>query len=154
MEKNIIWTTQLPSHIHNEEIAAELVKIAGEQNYPIQKAKLYKKLEKYAGFNKNYMIIATKLPPVPGGWTVDIETFEVEERQIMLNVKVKDEDGKKVGVINPLVLKMIDEYKKEGLEISIEEEVKEFYGNPVRILTTKGHTIVNEELEDFVENMR
>lgn len=154
MQNKIIWTTQLPSHIHNEEIAAELVKIAAKEGYPVQKAKFYKKLEKYAGFAKDYMIVATKLPPVPGGWTVEIENFEAEERQIMLNVKLKEENGKKVGEINSLVLKMIDEYKKEGLEITIEEEPKEFFGNPIKMMTAKGHPIVNEELEDFVENMR
>ena len=154
MQDNVIFSTTLPSFIHNEEISNELIKLSKEQNHPVQKAKLYKKLEEYAGFAENYMITAKKLPPIPGGWDVKIAKFEPEQKQIMLNVDLKEEDGKKIGEINKLVIKMLEEYKKEGLSIEIDEQPQEFYGNWVRALKASGHPIVLDQLEDFIENMR
>lgn len=154
MQEKILFTTILPSYIHNDEIVKELVKLSKEQNYPVEKAKLYKKLEKYAGFGTDYMVTAKKKPPIPGGWDIEITSFVPEQKQVMLNVDLQEENGKKVGVVNKLVLKMLEEYQKEGLVIEIEEEPKEFYGNWVRVLKASGHPIVLEQLEDFVENMR
>jgi hypothetical protein len=154
MESRILFETALPSVIHNNEIAAEMVKIGKERDYPIQKAKLYKQLGRYAGFAKAYMISAEKLPPIPGGWRLLIESFEPETREIMVNVDVRTESGVKKGEINSLVLKMFEEYRKEGLELTVEDEVKDFFGNAVRVIKASGHPILLEMLEEFIENMR
>ncbi len=154
MSYNVLFKTTLSSIIHNNEICDELIKIGKEQNYPITKAKFYKKLEKYVGFGEKYMVTAKKLPPIPGGWDVEIISFEPQERHIMVNVSLIERDGKIYGEVNKLVLRMLDEYKKEGLNISIDAEHKEFYGNPVRQITAIGHPILLELLEEFIEDMR
>ena len=154
MQEKVVLKATLPSIIHNREITGELLKFGKEKNYPIQKAKLYTQLGKYAGFSKDYMVTAEKLPPIPGGWGLEIVSFTPEEKQIMLNVQVKEENGKMTGEINRLVLKMLDEYRKEGLEIEVDEEPQKFYGNWVRLLKAWGHPIILEQLEDFIENMR
>lgn len=154
MSDKVLFETTLPSMIHNNEITKELIKIGQEQNYPIVKAKYYTKLEKYAGFGLNYMIVADRLPPVPGGWNVQIVPFEPEKRQVMVNVKLKEENGKTVGEINGLILRMIEEFRKEGLQIEIEDECTEFYGNSVRAINVAGHKILQEDFEDFIEGMR
>jgi len=154
MSDKVLFETTLPSMIHNNEVTKELVRIGQEQNYPIAKAKYYTKLETYAGFSVDYMIIANRLPPVPGGWQVQIKSFEPQQRQVMVNVKLKEENGKTVGEVNNLVLRMIEEFRKEGLKIEIEDDCKEFYGNPVRAINVTGHTILQEDFEDFIEGMR
>jgi hypothetical protein len=131
-----------------------MVKIGKERGYPIHKAKLYKQLGKYAGFAKDYMISAEKLPPIPGGWRVLIESFEPQTREIMVNVAITAEGGVKKGAINNLVLRMLDEYKKEGLDLTVDDEVKDFFGNAVRVIKAAGHPILLEMLEEFIENMR
>lgn len=154
MSEKVLFETTLPSMIHNNEIAKELFKVGQEQNYPIAKAKYYTKLEKYAGFGLDYMVVADRLPPIPGGWQIQIINFEPETRQVMVNVKLKEENGKTVGEINSLVLRMIDEFRQEGLKIEIDEEYKEFYGNPMKVMNVTGHKILQEDFEDFIEGMR
>ena len=154
MEGKLLFETTLTSVVHNNEIAAELVRIAKEQNLPVQKAKFYKPLEKYAGFARDYIIAAQKRPPLPGGWIVRIEGFEPEERVFMVNVEREDTRDRKAGELRDLMLRMFDEYRKEGLEITVVDGIKEFYGNPVREVKASGHPIILEMLEDFVENLR
>lgn len=154
MPDKVLFETTLPSIIHNNEVAKELVKIGKEQNFPIEKAKYYTKLENYAGFGVDYMIVADRLPPIPGGWKVKIVSFEPERRQVMVNVRLKEEDGKTVGEINNLVMRMIEEFRKDGLKIEIEDECTEFYGNPVRVINVVGHTILQDDFENFIEGMR
>ena len=100
------------------------------------------------------MITAEKLPPIPGGWRVRVESFAPDEREIMVNVAVREEGGVPKGEINSLVLKMLDEYRKEGLELTVDDEVKDFFGNAVRVIKAVGHPILLEMLEEFIENMR
>ncbi len=155
MRDTTLFSTTLPSLVHNNEIGEELVRIGGEQNYPVSKAKLYRKIDKYAGFGPDYMITADRLPPIPGGWQVEIKSFQPEKRQIMVNVKPETgADGKICGKINNLVLRMIEEYKKEGLLIAIGEECQEFYGNTVRVINVSGHRILVDDFEGFIEDMR
>ena len=54
------------------------------------------------------MILAKRLPPIPGGWDVTVESYEPEERIIPLNVKPE------TGEINRFIVKMMEEYVKEG----------------------------------------
>jgi hypothetical protein len=150
----VLFETAVSSLIYNNEIASEMVKIGKSRDYPIQKAKMYKQLGKYAGFAKDYMITAERLPPIPGGWHVRIESFAPETREIMVNVKIKMEGESRKGEINSLVIKMLDEYRKEGLEIAVDDEVKDFFGNAVRVVKASGHPILLEMLEEFIENMR
>ena len=154
MKEKLLFETAFSSVIHNNEIAAELVKIAQEQGYPVQKAKLYKQLERYAGFAKNYLVTAEKRPPIPGGWLIRIEEFAPEERIFMANVEREDTGGRKAGELRSLIVRMFDEYKKDGLEITVSESIKEFFGNPVREVKAVGHPIILDMLEDFIDNMR
>ena len=154
MQEKVILQATLPSIIHNREIVEEILKFGKEKNYPVQKAKFSTPLEKYVGFAKEYMVTADRLPPIPGGWNLQIISFQTEEKEIMLNVQVKEENGKMIGEINKLVMRMLDEYRKEGLDIEVQEEPQKFYGNWVRVLKAVGHPIILDQLEDFIENMR
>ena len=155
METTVVYTQTLPSLVHNNEIGSELIKVGKTQNYIIEKVKNYTKLNQYIGFGKNYMITAKRLPPIPGGWNLEILTFSPEKRELMVNVKIsKDDNGNLVGEVNSLVVRMIEEYKKEGLFIEVEQEPKEIYGNFVRFIHAEGHPLLLDSFEDFIENMR
>ena len=145
----ILAETTFSSVIHNNEVCDEIVKWGNANNFPLTKAKLNNKLEGYVGFSPdNYYIKATRLPPVPGGWKVVVETYEAEERIIPLNVTPD------TGAANRFVLKMIEEYEKEGLKMEMAETWYESYGNTLRDLKVVGHPVLINNFEDFIENMR
>jgi len=155
VDDKIIARTDFPSLIHNAEVCDEIVKWGNNNNYPLQKAKLITKLDAYVGFAPEYMIVAKRKPPVPGGWTVTVEKYEPETRIIPVNVKkVKADDGNSDYVINKFVLKMMEEYRKEGLTISVSDTPSEIYGSMTREITATGHPILVESFEEFIDNMR
>ena len=49
---------------------------------------------------------------------------------------------------------MIEEDKKEGLTMEMEEKWDESYGTYLRDLKVTGHPILINAFEDFIENMR
>ncbi|HIU63790.1 MAG TPA: hypothetical protein IAB06_01940 [Candidatus Avacidaminococcus intestinavium] len=154
-EEKILTTASFSSVIHNNEVSDEIVKWGNANGYPVQKAKLVNELEGYVGFAKEYLIIAKRQPPIPGGWDVVVKSFASEQRVIPVNVKeVQAADGSKTYEINKFILKMVDEYRKEGLQIEIGEEASDFYGFAVRELTCTGHPVLINKFEDFIENMR
>ena len=154
-DNKIIAQTDFPSLIHNSDICVEIVKWGNANNYPLQKAKLVTKLDAYIGFAPEYMIVARRKPPIPGGWTVTVEKYEPETRIIPVNVKtVKEKDGSTGYVINKFVLKMMDEYRKEGLTITIGEKPSEIYGSMTREITVTGYPTLVEACEEFIDNMR
>ena len=62
----ILAEATFPSVIHNNEVCEEIVKWGNKNGFPLQKAKLYNKMDGYVGFSPdNYFIKATRLPPVP-----------------------------------------------------------------------------------------
>ena len=131
----ILAEATFPSVIHNNEVCEEIVKWGNKNGFPLQKAKLYNKMDGYVGFSPdNYFIKATRLPPVPGGWKVVVEKYEAE--------------------VNRFILKMMDEYVKEGLKMELSDEVYESYGTYLRDLKVTGHTVLINTFEDFIENMR
>ncbi len=141
--------TVFPSIIHNNEVSEEIVKWGNANGYPLQKAKLYNKMGGYVGFSPdNYFIKATRLPPIPGGWQVVVEKYEAELRIIPLNVKPGTTE------INRFILKMMDEYAKEGLKMELDEKSYESYGTWLRNLKVTGHPVLINNFEDFIENMR
>ena len=145
----ILAETTFSSVIHNNEVCEEIVKWGNANNFPLIKAKLNNKMEGYVGFSPdNYFIKATRLPPVPGGWKVVVESYEAESRIIPLNVKSD------TGEANRFVLKMIEEYEKEGLKMEMAETWYESYGNTLRDLKVTGHPVLINNFEDFIENMR
>ncbi len=145
----ILAETTFPSIIHNNEICDEIVKWGNANNFPLIKAKLNNKMEGYVGFSPdNYYIKATRLPAVPGGWKVVVESYEAEERIIPLNVKSD------TGEANRFVLKMVEEYEKEGLKMELADTWYESYGNSLRDLKVTGHPVLINNFEDFIENMR
>ena len=151
----IIAKTDFPSLIHNADVCAEIVKWGNANNYPLEKAKLITKLDAYIGFAPKYMIVAKRKPPIPGGWSVTVEEYVPETRVIPVNVKpVKGQDGTISYVINKLVLKMMEEYRKEGLTIKVSEQPSEIYGTMTREITASGHPIIVEAFEEFIDNMR
>ena len=83
----VLAKTTFSSVIHNNEVCDEIVKWGNANGYPVTKAKLQNKLDAYVGFSPEYMILAKRLPPIPGGWDVTVESYEPEERIIPLNVK-------------------------------------------------------------------
>jgi hypothetical protein len=136
----ILAEATFPSVIHNNEVSEEIVKWGNKNGFPLKKAKLYNKMDAYVGFSPdNYFIKATRLPPVPGGWKVVVEKYEAEERYIPLN---------------RFILKMIDEYEKEGLKLVMKDETYESYGSFLRDLVVTGHPVLINTFEDFIENMR
>jgi len=154
-DKKIIARTDFPSLIHNAEVCGEIVKWGNANKYPLQKAKLITKLDAYVGFAPEYMIVAKRKPPVPGGWTVTVEKYEAETRIIPVNVKkAKSADGSSNYVINKFVLKMMEEYRKEGLNIEVGNTPSEIYGSMTREITATGHPILVEAFEEFIDNMR
>ena len=129
----VLATAEFSSVIHNNEVCEEIVKWGNKNGYPLTKAKLYNSLGgAYVGFAPGYLIKATRRPPVPGGWDVTKET----------------------GEANRFILKMIEEYKKEGLTMEMEEKWYESYGTYLRDLKVTGHPILINAFEDFIENMR
>ena len=62
--------------------------------------------------------------------------------------------NKETGEANRFILKMIEEYKKEGLTMEMEEKWYESYGTYLRDLKVTGHPILINAFEDFIENMR
>ena len=144
----VLATAEFSSVIHNNEVCEEIVKWGNKNGYPLTKAKLYNSLGgAYVGFAPGYLIKATR-PPVPGGWDVTVETYDAETRIIPLNV------NKETGEANRFILKMIEEYKKEGLTMEMEEKWYESYGTYLRDLKVTGHPILINAFEDFIENMR
>lgn len=140
--------TTFPSVIHNNEVCEEIVKWGNKNGYPLQKAKLYNKMDGYVGFSPDgYYIIATRLPPIPGGWQVLVEPYEAEERIIPLNVNA-------AGEINRFIIKMMDEYKKEGLRMELADTPYNSYGTTLLDLKVVGHPVIINAFEDFIENMR
>ena len=124
----VLATAEFSSVIHNNEVCEEIVKWGNKNGYPLTKA--------------------TRRPPVPGGWDVTVETYDAETRIIPLNV------NKETGEANRFILKMIEEYKKEGLTMEMEEKWYESYGTYLRDLKVTGHPILINAFEDFIENMR
>ena len=51
-------------------------------------------------------------------------------------------------------MKMMDEYRKEGLTINISKIPSEIYGSMTREITATGHPILVESFEEFIDNMR
>ena len=76
-----------------------------------------------------------------------VEDFEAETRIIPLNVD-------KEGNVNRFVLKMIEEFVKEGLEMKLADTWYDSYGYVLRDLTVTGHTQLITNFEDIIENMR
>lgn len=145
----ILAETTFSSVIHNNEVSDEIVKWGNANGYPLQKAKLYNKMEGYVGFSPdNYYIKATRLPPIPGGWQVVVEKYEAESRIIPLNVDPA------TGDVNRFIVKMMDEYTKEGLKMELSDKVYESYGSHLRDLKVIGHPVLINNFEDFIENMR
>ena len=145
----VLATAEFSSVIHNNEVCEEIVKWGNKNGYPLTKAKLYNSLGgAYVGFAPGYLFKATRRPPVPGGWDVTVETYDAETRIIPLNV------NKETGEANRFILKMIEEYKKEGLTMEMEEKWYESYGTYLRDLKVTGHPILINAFEDFIENMR
>ena len=145
----VLATAEFSSVIHNNEVCEEIVKWGNKNGYPLTKAKLYNSLGgAYVGFAPGYLIKANRRPPVPGGWDVTVETYDAETRIIPLNV------NKETGEANRFILKMIEEYKKEGLTMEMEEKWYESYGTYLRDLKVTGHPILINAFEDFIENMR
>ncbi len=77
-----------------------------------------------------------------------VESYEPEERIIPLNVKPE------TGEINRFIVKMMEEYVKEGLKMELAENIYESYGTHLRDLKVVGHPILINNFEDFIENMR
>ncbi len=145
----ILAETTFPSVIHNNEVSDYIVKWGNENGYPLKKAKLYNKMDAYVGFSPdNYLIKATRLPPVPGGWKVTVEKYEAETRIIPLNVKPGTAE------VNRFILKMMDQYVLEGLKMEMAEQPYESYGTYLLDLKVTGHPVLINAFEDFIENMR
>ena len=145
----ILAEATFPSVIHNNEVCEEIVNRGNKNGFPLQKAKLYNKMDGYVGFSPdNYFVKATRLPPVPGGWKVVVEKYEAEKRIIPLNVKPGTNE------VNRFILKMIEEYEKEGLKMEMAENSYESYGIYLRDLKVTGHPVLINTFEDFIENMR
>ncbi|MDR3990814.1 MAG: hypothetical protein Q3X26_04505, partial [Phascolarctobacterium sp.] len=128
----VLAKTTFSSVIHNNEVCDEIVKWGNANGYPVTKAKLQNKLDAYVGFSPEYMILAKRLPPIPGGWDVTVESYEPEERIIPLNVKPE------TGEINRFIVKMMEEYVKEGLKMELAENIYESYGTHLRDLKVVG----------------
>ena len=94
-----------------------------------------------------YFIRADRRPPIPGGWDLTVEEFEPETRIIPLNT---DKDG----VVNRFVLKMVEEFEKEGLEMKLADTWYDSYGYVLRDLSVTGHPLLITNFEDIIENMR
>ena len=56
--------------------------------------------------------------------------------------------------VNRFILKMIEEYEKEGLKMEMAENSYESYGIYLRDLKVTGHPVLINTFEDFIENMR
>ena len=99
----ILAQTTFTSVVQKNEVCDEIVKWGNANGFPLHKAKLYNKMDAYVGFSpEGYYIKAKRLPPIPGGWEVIVEKYELEERIIPLNV------NKETGEVNKFILKMID----------------------------------------------
>ena len=77
-----------------------------------------------------------------------MEKYESETRIIPLNVDPAS------GDVNRFILKMMDEYVKEGLKMDLSDKVYESYGTYLRDLAVTGHPVLINTFEDFIENMR
>lgn len=138
---------ELSSIVHNSEITEELVKWGNTNGYPLTKAKLFEPMGTYVGFSPKYFIRADRRPPIPGGWALTVEDFEPETRIIPLNVN-------KDGEVNRFVLKMVEEFEKEGLEMTLADTWYDSYGYILRDLSVTGHPLLITNFEDIIENMR
>lgn len=145
---SVLKQATLSSVIHNNEVSEEIVKWGNANGYPLKKAKLNNKMNGYVGFSPSYYIKATRQPPIPGGWDIVVEDFEPEERIIPLNV------NKETGEVNKFILKMIAEYEIEGLTLELAPTWYDSYGTVLRDLKVIGHTVLINNFEDFIENMR
>ena len=138
---------ELPSIVHKNEISEEIVKWGNANGFPLVKAKFFEPMGTYVGFSPRYFVKADRRPPIPGGWELTVEDFEAETRIIPLNVD-------KEGNVNRFVLKMIEEFVKEGLEMKLADTWYDSYGYVLRDLTVTGHTQLITNFEDIIENMR
>ena len=143
----VVKKGELPSVIHNNECSEAIVKWGNENGYPLIKAKMFDAMGTYVGFSKTYFIRADRRPPIPGGWDLTVEEFEPETRIIPLNTD-------KEGVVNRFVLKMVEEFEKEGLEMKLDDNRYDSYGYALRDLSVTGHPLLINNFEDIIENMR
>ncbi len=151
----ILFEQTLPSIVHKNEIAAELGKVVAAAGYPVGKVRWVEALEAYAGFADTYFARAKQLPPIPGGWRVWVKAFTPEARTFMVNLqKRRHADGTETYQINPLILKMFDEYRKEGLDVEVSDELELIYGVTACKVQAQGHPFLLDVMEDFIENMR
>lgn len=139
--------TTFPSIYNNTDISDAIVAWGNKNGYPLQKARKMDKMGGYVGFSKDYYILAKRLPPIPGGWGVTVESFEPTEKILALNV---DKDGN----VNRFILKMMDQYRLEGLQLDLADKVYQNYGYDFRDVTCTGHPLLIDAFEDFIENMR
>ena len=145
----ILAETTFTSVVQKNEVCDEIVKWGNANGFPLQKAKLYNKMDSYVGFSpEGYYIKANRLPPIPGGWKVVVEKYEPEERIIPLNVK------KDTGEVNKFILKMMEEDEKDGWNMDLADERDDSDGTVLRDLKVTGHYVVINTFEDFIENMR
>ena len=152
---NILFEKQLPSVVHKNEINVELGKVAAEAGYPVGKVRWVEKLEAYAGFAGSYYVRAKQLPPIPGGWSVRVKAFTPEARTLLVNAqKKRTSTGAEEYQLNQFVLQMIEEYRKEGLNVEVSDELDQVYGAVARKVQAQGHPLLLDALEDFIENMR
>ena len=130
----VLAEATFPSVIHNTEVSEEIVKWGNKNGFPVKKAKLYNKMDGYVGFSPDgYYIIATRLPPIPGGWKVVVNSYEAEERYIPLNVKPNSTE------VNRFILKMMEQYELEGLKMNLSDTPYESYGTWLLDLKVSGH---------------
>lgn len=148
----VLFTDTLPSTVYQEEIAKYLQNYACEKNFPVKSVKFKKKMDGYVGFSLDYYIIAKRLPPIPGGWEVQVHKFIPQQRKVVVAVKL-DKDEKPVPTFKYL-LKMIDEYTKEGLKIYATDEIVNLYGAKGQFYVAEGHPLLLDEFEQVVEEMR
>lgn len=153
--EKILFEKKLPSVIHKNEINEALGAVVAAAGYPVGKVRWVEKMEAYAGFAGSYYAKAKQLPPIPGGWDVRVKNFTPEERTLLVNVQQKTTaDGKVEYQLNKFVLQMFDEYRKEGLDVAISDDLEQVYGSMARRVEAKGHPFLLDALEDFIENMR
>lgn len=143
----VIKEGTLPSWVHKEDLAAALLEWSAKTGYPVGRAKYWQAWQTYAGFAENYYVKAVHLPPIPGGWRLELTSFTPEGRDVALPCK------KGTWELNKYVLKMLEEYKQDGLRLEVAPAGYENYGLAWRNLHAIGHPLLLNMLTDFLEEL-
>ena len=107
---DVILTKRIDSTTHKNELPAVLREFAEKENYLVGRVRWSEGQERFFGYGQGYLVAASQLPPIPGGWDLSIEKSPIEKRKIWVPDTMLRSANTESGLP-----RLLDSYLKEGL---------------------------------------